>query len=394
MNIITRPDPSTRLDPITRARDIGPAIEAAAATIERTQRIGEPLLTQLHDTGLLRLLLPRSFGGEEVEPWVYLGAVEEVTRHDASVGWNLFVANSSALIAPFMDPASAHAIYDDPRALIAWGPPNAARAQAVPGGYRISGEWEFASGCRQATWMGAHAQVQEPDGSLRLNARGTPLTRTLLFPVAQTRLIHRWNVIGLRGTASDAYALTDLLVPEAFSATREEPESRREPGRLYAFTTQGMYAVGHSGVMLGVARAMLDAFIALACAKTPRNLGRLADSAVVQSNVARIEAKLGAARAYLVATLQEIWATADGIAAIDLAARVRVRLACTHAIHAATEVADFAYKEAGTSAIFLDTAFERRFRDIHTASQQIQARGAHFEAVGRIMLGHVPEVFY
>src|SRR5271166_2206192 len=109
-------------DPIARARDLGPAIEAAAGTIEHTQRIGEPLLTQLHDSRLLRLLLPRSFGGEEVEPWVYL------------------------------------------RALIAWGPPNAARARAVPGGYRISGEWEFASGCRQATWMGAHAQVEEADG--------------------------------------------------------------------------------------------------------------------------------------------------------------------------------------------------------------------------------------
>lgn len=388
MNVITRPDP------VMRARDLGPAIAAAAADIERTQRIGEPLLTQLHDSRLFRLLLPRSFGGEETDPWTYLRAVEEVSRHDASVGWNVFVANSSALIAPFMEPAAARTIYDDPRALISWGPPNAARAKAVPGGYRISGEWEFSSGCRQATWMGAHAQVEEPDGSLRLNARGKPLTRTLLFPVAQANLIARWNVIGLRGTASDAYSVTDLFVPEAFSSTREEPETRLEPGRLYAFTTQGLYAVGHTGVMLGIARAMLDAFMALAMEKSPRNLGRLADNAVVQSNVARNEAKLGAARAYLVETLQDIWASADGIPSIDLAARVRVRLACTHAIQMASEVAEFAYKEAGTSAIFLDTVFERRFRDIHTATQQIQARSAHFEAVGRIMLGYVPEVFY
>ena len=139
---------------------------------------------------------------------------------------------------------------------------------------------------------------------------------------------------------------------------------------------------------------MLDAFVELATRKTPRNLGRLADNAVVQSNVAQIEAKLGAARAYLIETLQDIWTTAGGIPAIDVPARARVRLACTHAIHTALETADFAYKEAGTSAIFLDTTFERRFRDIHTASQQIQARGAHFEAVGRIMLGIIPAVFY
>ena len=108
-------------------------------------------------------------------PWRYLRAIEEISRHDASVGWNMFVANSSALIAPFLEPEAAHAIYfDDPRGLIAWGPPNASRAIAVPGGYRVSGRWEFASGCRQATWMGAHCHVVEPDGSLRLNAAGRP----------------------------------------------------------------------------------------------------------------------------------------------------------------------------------------------------------------------------
>ena len=47
------------------------------------------------------------------------------------------------------------------------------------------------------------------------------------------------------------------------------------------------------------------------------------------------------------------------------------------------KTADWVYKAAGTSAIFLGTPFERRFRDIHTLSQQIQSREAHFETVGR-----------
>ena len=89
-------------DPVARARDLGPAIAAAADEIERTQDIPEPLLTQLHDARLSRMLLPRSVGGDQVEPWTYLHAVEEIARHDGSVGWNMFVANSSALIAPFI----------------------------------------------------------------------------------------------------------------------------------------------------------------------------------------------------------------------------------------------------------------------------------------------------
>lgn len=379
------------VDPVVRARDLGPAIDAAADEIERTQRISEPLLSQIHAGRLCRMLLPRSVDGDEVEPWVYLRAIEEISRHDGSVGWNIFVANSSALIAPFLEPDAMCAIFGDPRAVVAWGPPNEAKARAVPGGYRITGQWSFASGCRQATWMGAHAHVAEADGSLRLNAAGKPTVRTLLFPVSQATLIDdSWNVIGMRGTMSGAYRLDDVFVQERFSTTREDPSLRREPGRLYAFPMQGLYAVGVAGVAFGIARAMLDAFEALVTRKTPRNLGRLADNAVVQSNVAQMEARLGAARAYLVETLQSIW-SADDTWVIDVPSRARVRLACAHAIQTSEAIADFCYKGAGVDAIFLGTAFERRFRDMHTLSQQIQSRTAHFEAVGQIMLGIEPQ---
>ena len=381
----------TSPDPVARARALGAAIEAAADAIERSQRIPEPLLSQMHAARICRMLLPRSADGDEVQPWVYLRAIEELSRRDGSVGWNVFVANSAALIAPFLPPRSMHAIFDDPRAVVAWGPPNESTAHAVPGGYRITGQWNFASGCRQATWMGAHARVMEPDGSLRLNEAGRPTVRTLLFPVAQATLIDgSWQVIGMRGTMSGAYRLDDVFVPEDFSSTREDPTLRREPGRLYAFPMQGLYAVGVAGVAMGIARAMLDTFKDLATRKAPRNLGRLADNAVVQSNVAQMEARLGAARAYLVETLSDTW-SADDSWVIDVPARARVRLACAFAIQAAEAVADYAYKSAGVDAIFPGTAFERRFRDIHTLSQQIQSRTAHFELVGQIMLGIEPQ---
>jgi alkylation response protein AidB-like acyl-CoA dehydrogenase len=379
------------LDPVARARDVGPAIEAAADEIERTQSIPEPLLTLIHQARLARMLLPRSAGGDEVEPWIYLHAIEEISRHDGSVGWNLFVANSAALIAPFIPLETARAIYADPRSSIAWGPPNQHKATAVPGGYRVTGQWHFASGCRQANWMGAHCQVIEPDGSLRLNRFSRPTVRTLLFPKEKATPIHDWHTIGMRGTASEGYAVTDLFVPEAFSGTREDPSLRRDPGPLYAFTMQGLYAVGVAGVAFGIARAMLDAFVALAQEKAPRGLVRLADSPVVQADVARQEAELGAARAYLTEILVDVYATADDMAPIDTPARARVRLGCAHAIKTAVAVADYVFKAAGTSAIFLGTPFERRFRDMHTLSQQIQSRDAHFEAVGRVMFHGDPD---
>src|SRR6516162_8656942 len=124
MNFVAHTTP----DPAVRARDLGAAIEAAADEIERTQRIPEPLLSRLHAARLCRMLLPRSVDGDECEPWVYLRAIEEISRHDGSVGWNLFVANSSALIAPFLDPEAMRTIFADPRAVVAWGPPNESTA--------------------------------------------------------------------------------------------------------------------------------------------------------------------------------------------------------------------------------------------------------------------------
>jgi alkylation response protein AidB-like acyl-CoA dehydrogenase len=384
----------TRTDPVARARELGPEIAAAADEIERTRRIPQALLERMHDFRLFRMVLPRSAGGDEIEPWVYVAALEELARHDASIGWNTFTGNSSALIAPFLDGEVNRTIFGNPHTVVSWGPPNASRARAVEGGYRLTGKWDFSSGCRQANWMGAHGHVVEADGSLRLNRFGRPTVRTLLFPAEQATLIDTWHTIGLRGTASDSYSVDDLFVPEAFSTTREDPALRREKGPLYAFTMQGLYAAGVAAVALGIARAMLIEFVDLAARKAPRGLSRLADSALVQADVARMEARLGSARAYLVETLTTIHAQAGETEPIGLADRARVRLACTNAIHGAIEVADLTYKAAGVDAIFPGSPFERRFRDMHTLSQQIQSRAAHFEAVGHILLGGLPEVFF
>ena len=157
---------------------------------------------------------------------------------------------------------------------------------------------------------------------------------------------------------------------------------------------QGIYAVGVAGVALGVANAMLDDFKGLADHKTPRGYKKLSDSATIQAGVAQSEAKLGSARAFALETLAEIYSRASSQGAIDITDRARVRLTTANAIHLAIEVADWIYKQAGVDAIFANSIFQRRFRDIHTLSQQIQSRDAHFEAVGQVLMGHPPEVFF
>jgi alkylation response protein AidB-like acyl-CoA dehydrogenase len=214
-----------------------------------------------------------------------------------------------------------------------------------------------------------------------------------MFPIEQATLLDTWNTIGLRGTASDSYALHDLFVSDAFTGTREDPAGRRDPGPLYAFPQQTVYSISIASVALGIARGSLDAYKALATAKTPRGLGRMADSAAVQADIARCEARLGAARAYLIDTVETVTARAGATTTIDVEDRARCRLAGVNAIHGAVEVVDRAYKAAGVDGIFPGSPFERRFRDMHTLSQQIQSRDSHYETIGQVLLGSPPAVF-
>jgi len=199
-------------------------------------------------------------------------------------------------------------------------------------------------------------------------------------------------VIGLRGTGSDSYTVNDLFVPEEYTVLREAAARPRQPGLLYAFSSSNIYASGFAGVALGIARSALDAFVELARDKIPRGAkSTLRDNNVIQAQVAQSEAKLGGARAFLLGSLDDIWREAAASGRLTVDHNTTIRLASTWAIHQAREVVDTAYHAAGATAIFESNLFERRFRDIHTVVQQYQGRQAHFETVGRALLGLQPE---
>jgi len=373
---------------IARARDLGPELEAAADEIERRRELPESIVEALVDRGLFRLLLPRALDGAELPPAAYVQVIEEVAKHDASTAWCLGQANGCTMTAALLDPEVAREIFGPKRGIVAWGPPGPAEAREVAGGYRLTGTWSFASGSHHATWLGAHVAILGDDGTPRLRTDGGSVMRTLLFPKASARFTDIWHVIGLRGTGSDSYTVTDLFVPESHTVLREAEPKPRQPGPLYAFSSSNMYSCGFAGVALGVARSALEAFIALARDKIPRGArSTLRDDNVVQSQAAKSEARLRAARAFLMGSLEEIWVDVGRLGRVTLDHNTTIRLASTWAIHQARDVVDTAYHAAGATAIFESNPFERRFRDVHTVLQQYQGRQAHFATVGQILLG-------
>ena len=148
------------------------------------------------------------------------------------------------------------------------------------------------------------------------------------------------------------------------------------------------YEVGFAGVALGIARSALDSFIDTARTKIPRGAkSPIRDSAVVQTGLAQVEIGIRSARAFLLQELATIWKEIGSGADLSLDHRITVRGASTNAIHKAREAVDFAYNAAGATAIFESHPLERRFRDIHTVTQQLQGRLSHFETVGAWMMG-------
>jgi alkylation response protein AidB-like acyl-CoA dehydrogenase len=306
---------------------------------------------------------------------------EALAALDGSVGWVVCQSNGCSTSAAYLDPALAKEMFGPPNGILAWGPPGPYEAIPVEGGYRITGTWRFASGSQNATWLGAHIRI-----------KGSGELRSFLFPKSSATMTDIWHTLGLRGTASNQYSVSNLFVPEERAMHRDDPAFRREEGLLYRFTSNQLYSAGFAGVGLGIARATIDAFLALPATKVSRGASKpMRENNVVQSQVAQAEALWRSARAFLHTTLRDIWAHLEQHGEMTKDHRAMLRLAATWAIQRSREAVNMMYHAVGSFAVFEENPFERRLRDIHTVAQQGQGRQLHYETVGQIILGMTPE---
>jgi alkylation response protein AidB-like acyl-CoA dehydrogenase len=376
------------VDYIARARALVPLLQAAGPRIDAASELPPDIVDAMHAAGMFRLLLPRSVGGAELDPVTYVQCVEAIASGDGSAAWCMNQGSGCSMSAAYLDPEWADHVFGEPLAVLAWGQGPGAKAIRTEGGWRVTGRWSFASGSRHSTWLGGHCPTFETDGTPIQRPDGRPWDATMLFRREDAEITDTWDVMGLRGTGSDTYAVTDHFVPNHLALTRDMESERRHPGLLYRFSTMNIYAAGFAGVAMGLARATLDAFVKLAREKTPAlTQSALSSSQVVQHQLAYNEAKLGAARLLVLKALADAQEALTTATSLTVEHRAAIRLASTFAIHQSREVVDFAYHEAGATAVFKGNLFERRFRDVHTVCQQVQGRSSHFETVGQQMLG-------
>jgi indole-3-acetate monooxygenase len=384
--------------------DAQPVVRAAAALhpvlrechdeIEREQRFPRPLVEKMRAAGFYRMVVPRSLGGLGADPLTYLRVVELMGEGCGSVGWNLANNGIVQLVSLGLPDEGVHEFY-------AKGPdtPGAGTAvqgggQAVPveGGYRVTGRWSFGSGSPEASWMLGSFQILD-DGEPRRRPDGGSLYWRGVFPRAEATVIPgSWDVAGLRGTGSFDWTVKDVFLPERRTCPHVgvplDNQWSRWPGVTYALPSQCWVGPHHSSVITGIARAGIDALIALAVEKVPRGRTfRLCDNPQVQDDVGRADAILNAGRGYRSAMIAELWNTIAAGGETTLEQRARCRLASTYAADCAREAMRLMYLHGGSTSFKRETRLAECWRDLHVVGQTVTIGAEWYPIGGRALLG-------
>jgi indole-3-acetate monooxygenase len=370
------------IDPLAAACALAPLIRASVDEAEVARRFPASVIAAMAEARIFRQLAPRVAGGDEIDPITLLNVVEAVSCVDGSAGWVAMIGSGAGFLAGYLGTDVSREIFKDPDACLCGNIGAAtARAVAVPGGYRVSGRWPFVSGCQHSTWISGNALVFDGD-SQRIQADGTPTTRIMVFPHHEARIVDTWSATGLRATGSHDVAVSDIFVPEERSLWWSD--GPKQPGPLYPVR---WLITTHAAHALGIARAAIDALIELAEHKRPtRSTLVLRELPLMQANLARAEALVQAARAFMWQITAEVWELLCADREVTSRHRALLRLAMTFAVQSAAQAVDLVWAAAGSSPVYTSSPLERCFRDVHVATQHAAVGLFSLELIGSALI--------
>jgi alkylation response protein AidB-like acyl-CoA dehydrogenase len=338
--------------------------------------------------GLYRTSVARSYGGYEADPATSIRMIETVSEADGAAGWNIMIANETSGIASgALGPEGGREVFASPEVIMAGALNPLGRARPVEGGWVVNGRWPYASGCQNADWFWGGCTVVDAAGEIARRPDGTAVVLQSLFPKAEFIVHDTWQVAGIRGSGSHDLEVRDAFVP-AYRTTNVYGTAMRETGPLFRYPVFSRLCYNKVGVATGIARAAIDGFVELARAKTPfMTQSLLRERAQAQLSLAEAEATLLAGRAFLFEAIAEMWDVVCREETPSMEARVRQRLAASHAVVSACRAVDLVHEMSGATANFLASPIERQFRDVHVVRAHTTVSPAFYETAGRALFG-------
>jgi alkylation response protein AidB-like acyl-CoA dehydrogenase len=378
---------ATNLDtsPVAQARRLASRITDSAQATERDRSVPEQLVGDLRGSGLFQLTTPASAGGLEAEPRTIVETIEELSRADAATGWTVMIGQGAGYLAWLDADVTARIVERHPRPVIVGSMAPLGQAEPVTGrtALRVSGRWPYNSGCRLADLLFGGFRPAEPGGK-------GPF-RFALFSPSQVDIHDTWRVAGLRGTGSHDLEVRGVEVPAELTFDPFGPA--REPGPLYRLPYLTYLMTAMAGFPLGVARRVVDEYLAVAQVKRTTERKLLAETPLAQADLGRCEAAVRAARAGVYEAVDAVWA--EALAGVP-SPRTRALLtgAVQHAMRTAVDVADAALRACGASQLYERAPLQRYWRDAQAAAQHIGFGLDAQRRVGAALLGlDVPDAF-
>ncbi|MFC0430668.1 acyl-CoA dehydrogenase family protein [Kutzneria buriramensis] len=385
--------PMTGAEIIANARALAPILRKRSAEIEKNRRLPADVVQMLRDAGVFRMGFSRAWGGPEMTSMEQTEVIEALSYGDPSVGWCVKLGSDIGLHANFLDQDEARRMFPSIDMHTAGVLLPAGRADRVPGGYRLSGRWAFGSGSTHVDWVASGAFVYEngepyasPDGS------NPHESRLFMVPREQIQSIDNWHTIGLCGSGSCDYTITDVFVPENHSLTFDNPKVPNGP-----LVQPDVIQRSMPGIPLGAARAALDHVREVARTRVDRMSGTpWRDLEKVQITLAECEADYVTARAGVYQAMQRQWdVTADGVGTLDDLTpdeRIAPALTCWQAFRMARSVLQRLCDLFGTATIYSDDQLGRWLRDVMTMGQHLTAKDRATQTAGAYVLGGRPSV--
>jgi alkylation response protein AidB-like acyl-CoA dehydrogenase len=364
-------------------------IERRRDEFDQLSHVPRDMIAKMKRAGIFRASTPRRFGGDALPPPQFLAILERIAIADGSTAWVAAFGSANTYLAALPIETQQRIYAKGPDQVFAGGLYPLQPAIKVPDGYKVSGQWRFASGCKGADWIGVG--IGGTPASSGDAGAGKPFTA--VFPASEVEIVDNWNVVGMQGTGSHDLRLRDKFVDAQWTFVRGGHALIDEP--LYRYPAVAYQAQVHAAVNVGLARAALDLLSDMSGAtKTTTGAPRLADRGYYRSGLAKAEAQWRSARAFFYESAQAAWDTILAGDPVTPEQANLMRLSATHAAHVCAEVVMQAYQMAGIAAIYCESRLQRLVRDSIVVTQHAFLGEGTYDASGALFVGIPPVTPY
>lgn len=362
---------------------------------EKNRKPSTQSIALLRQHGLLKLFLPKSLGGLEIDPVTVARVVEEIATHNVSAGWSMMVANVAAWWCNALPEAGVNDIYGrDGEAFVAGAFHPPMRAIRDGDGYRIHGRSPLASNVNLASWVFVTALVLEEDHIKMTN--GVPEVLGVYMARTDCRVIDTWYTNGMRATDSNDILAEGVFVPHhrLHHLAPGLPHNKYFSGPLYSFPAIGAsIACLLAPVAIATARNAIDEFKMMAAKKVPfGSTLPIHERGAVQRKLGLAEAYVQSSRALLYQSLADNWKRSLAGEVLTLGDKAGILLAATHANQMCCQAVDLIYSAAGSSAIYSSNKIAYHFSNAQVIRQHGFMNDSRYETAAQVYLGLQPDL--